>query len=688
MAEENFSAALTTWKEINLSELQKSLDSTALELVENQKENLVGRKKLAEQTREFKKLPDDAEKFSAIKVLLKAYQGEIDSLTRRSKVSETSFLNVYKLLADAPDPYPLLDAAVDQTVKIAEARVLESELSRLREENNDLKKNLKEYKDSEDRRKKAENKVEQIEEKMEELIQERVNQKENELNAEYDERMRNYEEREKDLQRQVETVRNQLRDMHSSNESTQAKLMDASQRQEQDVAARLAELDMVAADLSRANERVATVERRNELLRSEIESVRSGSQQAEKVKALESQIEELEAEASRLLRALDQIKEQKAESEKAAKKKEDELAKEVASQATEIQNLKNKVKQYGDYDEIKRELEIMKYVEFSGADSDVEDEEDFEESGLSLKLPDPNATVANKSSNRSLENLLVSKNRKLLEDLTKLRVSYEELNSEHSKTDEMIENLQMDLNKQLSLVEKLENDLMNINNKDDNEKEGKGLQGLDIGGSKVVSDGRASPATQAQDNSILPIVTSQRDRFRQRNAELEEELRKQFEIISDLRTEIKSLQADNLKLYEKVRYMGSYGNSSNNNNNNPNGISGYNVPGSSTRGGLNGVGVGIGARRDDEIGKYKDKYDESLNPFEAFKGREAQRAIQALNPLERGVFSLTRAIIGNKRARSLFILYAASLHILILFVLWNTMAASDSNAHPPVSIHP
>lgn len=40
-----------TRAEINLSELQKSLDSTALELVENQKENMVGRKKLAEQTR-------------------------------------------------------------------------------------------------------------------------------------------------------------------------------------------------------------------------------------------------------------------------------------------------------------------------------------------------------------------------------------------------------------------------------------------------------------------------------------------------------------------------------------------------------------------------------------------------------------------------------------------------------------
>ncbi|WWD19588.1 hypothetical protein CI109_104049 [Kwoniella shandongensis] len=693
MADQNFSAALTTWKEINLSELQKSLDSTALELVENQKENLVGRKKLAEQTREFKKLPDDNDKFQAIKVLLKAYQGEIDSLTRRSKMSETSFLNVYKLLADAPDPYPLLDAAVDQTVKVAEARMLESELTRLREENGELKKSLGEMSSVEDKRKKAETKAEQLEEKMDDLIQERVTQKENELNAEYDERMRNYEEREKDLQRQVETVKNQLRDMHHSNESTQAKLMNASQRQEQDVAARLAELDMVAADLTRANERVAAVERRNEILRSEIESVRSGSQQAEKVKALESQITELEAEASRILRALESVKEAKAESERVAKKQAEEAAKELVSQTAEIESLKTKVRQYSDYDELKRELEIMKYVEFSGADFENDEDDDTS----SLQLPDPNASVANKQLGRSLENLLVSKNRRLLEDLTKLRVSWEDLTSDHEKAQEMIESLQADVVRQRGLVEKLENDLMVLNK--DGERSGtatpaQGLAGLDIGG-KV--EGRSSPATFSsnQDTSILPIVTSQRDRFRQRNAELEEELRKQFETISDLRAEIKSLQADNLKLYEKVRYMGSYRDSggiaggasagpssgtgyalSGGSGGNGNGISGR---------GLNGV---LSGRRDEEIGKYKDKYDESLNPFEAFKGREAQRAIQALNPIERGVFSLTRAIVGNKRARNLFILYAGSLHLLIVFVLWNTMAASDSVSHPPVAIHP
>jgi hypothetical protein len=41
-----------------------------------------------------------------------AYQTEIDNLTKRSKASESAFLSVYKVLADAPDPYPLLEAAV------------------------------------------------------------------------------------------------------------------------------------------------------------------------------------------------------------------------------------------------------------------------------------------------------------------------------------------------------------------------------------------------------------------------------------------------------------------------------------------------------------------------------------------------------------------------------------------------
>ncbi len=67
--EHNFSGALATWRgtsiifqqsiilttlvsqDINLSELQKSLDAQGIELVDNQKESVVGRKALADKTK-------------------------------------------------------------------------------------------------------------------------------------------------------------------------------------------------------------------------------------------------------------------------------------------------------------------------------------------------------------------------------------------------------------------------------------------------------------------------------------------------------------------------------------------------------------------------------------------------------------------------------------------------------------
>ena len=71
--------------EVNLSELQKTLDAQGLEVVEYQKESVVGRKVLSDRTKgecaappsyavspsaDFKKLPDD-EKLGAIKALVK-----------------------------------------------------------------------------------------------------------------------------------------------------------------------------------------------------------------------------------------------------------------------------------------------------------------------------------------------------------------------------------------------------------------------------------------------------------------------------------------------------------------------------------------------------------------------------------------------------------------------------------------
>ncbi|KAF7979865.1 hypothetical protein HWV62_40631 [Athelia sp. TMB] len=668
--EHNFSGALTTWKDINLAELQKTLDAQGVEVVQNQKESVLGRKSLADRTKEFKKIPDEG-KLTAIKGLVKAYQSEIDSLTKRSKVSENAFLGIYKVLAEAPDPYPLLEAAVDQTVKVAEARELEGELQRLRAENADFRKRIAEVSAIESAKKKADVKIEQLEHKMEEMIQEKVLQKEAELNATYDERLRNYEEREQDLQRQVSLTKNQLRDLRMSNESSQAKLLDHSQRQDQEVVAKLSEVDMIVADLERANSRVATVERRNELLRAEIEAIRSGSESAEKVKDLEFQIAELESESEHLSEALNAQKAATSNVELAAGKKVDELAKEVRSRVNEVDQLKARLKQYGDYDEIKRELEIMKYVEFAGLDED-DDGDAVNGYDAGVYLPNPNADKANAQQGKSLEALLATKSKRIQEELTKFRILHTELEASLQSVQEQLEHTSTELDKQKVLNEKLENDLLEMNNHKPNGVNAEAvsrsdstsdmLAGLELGKKSTDSLARSTPIpfTSSADTSILPIVTSQRDRFRARNAELEEELRRQFQIISELRTEIKSLQADNLKLYEKVRYMQSYREEASVSQLNP-------LP---RQAGASGAG--------DDMGKYRARYEEAMNPFEAFRGREATRAYDALNPVERGVLVLTRSILGNRRARTAFIFYAAALHVLVMFTTYECTWSSGT----------
>lgn len=48
---DSFSSAINFWKNANLSSLQTGLDQQGLEIVEKQKDGLISRKKLAEQTR-------------------------------------------------------------------------------------------------------------------------------------------------------------------------------------------------------------------------------------------------------------------------------------------------------------------------------------------------------------------------------------------------------------------------------------------------------------------------------------------------------------------------------------------------------------------------------------------------------------------------------------------------------------
>lgn len=274
------------------------------------------------------------------------------------------------------------------------------------------------------------------------------------------------------------------------------------------------------------------------------------------------------------------------------------------------------------------------------ADEDDDNFSSLNGGSASLHLPNPNADKASRG--RPLEGLLMSKNRKLQDGMTKLRVAQDELSTSLQVTKNELEEITARYEEQKVLNDRLENDLLRVNGSgqasnangtstpksraaalftaDDASDP---LSALNIGKKAKVSraslplesfierslqdtPAASAPATSAE-TSILPIITSQRDRFRQRNAELEEQLLRQSDTISELRNEIKTLQADNLKLYEKVRYLESYN--------------------SNISAGPSSLRSLVGNnKRDEELGKYKSLYEDHMNPFEVFKGKVCTRS--------------------------------------------------------------
>jgi hypothetical protein len=77
-------------------------------------------------------------------------------------------------------------------------------------------------------------------------------------------------------------------------------------------------------------------------------------------------------------------------------------------------------------------------------------------------------------------------------------VSFEDLSSQHSRSEETIENLEAEIERVKVLNERLENDLMQVNKGEERSGgAGQGLAGLEIG--KVVSDeGFAGEKNEAQ----------------------------------------------------------------------------------------------------------------------------------------------------------------------------------------------
>ncbi|KAF3481194.1 CASP protein [Arthroderma uncinatum] len=680
--ENKFQRAIAVWRGIDLANLISKHDTTASDIVSHQRDSLVQRKDLAQKTKDFRKL-DDSSKLSEYKGLLKSYQAFIDLLTNQGKLASSSFLQFYTALSEAPDPYPLLEASIDSLVlsedtvpKLnAEKEFLQNSVNRLT------------YQLEETERRLAEERAARL--KLEENQDKKIQEVEASWKAALAEKTSNWEAKEKAFEEKAENHDRLLKEIKASYEVSQR--LDRNENGEDDTrsaAAAAAELEIVASDLERTSIRLAEVEARNEQLSLDLAQAASHSQSEHHSRPIEEdpQYLRLQSENSSLLRKLEASRFDK-DAEKNSWEGKLRQCERASSKVTlERDELREKLAKVADYNDIKRELEVIKSIEFSTGD----DEPDA--------AIDDAKTLSSKENN--LEQLLLARNKKLSNELTILRVSHQDLEGQLEALREELSRTSAELEQSRKLATKLENDLLQM------QRETTNSSAMSVAGtyvsryphgsrrgwasptSSIISgfDNAMSPSTMEAiragepvggGSGILPMVQAQRDRFKQKNGELEEELSKTYSIVKSLRAEVASLQKDNLSLYEKTRYVSTYnrGQASTSSSATP-----YsNRPNATT------VQIDPDTPSGLSLDRYQSAYEAQISPFAAFRGRESARAYKRMSVPERIIFSITRMVLANRASRNLFAAYCLALHVF-LFIMLYTMSTTGVEKHAGIML--
>ncbi|XP_041349034.1 homeobox protein cut-like 1 isoform X2 [Gigantopelta aegis] len=402
------------WKNFNLQELQKELDTTVTDLAKRQDESDVSRRRLVEQSREFKKnTPEDIRKVVA--ALLKSFQIEVDNLSKRSKSAEAAFLSVYKKLINLPDPVSALEYAIQIQKKAHRVTDLEIENKQLRETLEEYNHEFAEVKNQEVTIKQLKDKIKEYEEKLETTAELRTKEKERELQRFFAEKERQLQETQLAVARKLGEAEQKISTLHAALEAVQSELFEVKSKYDEATSAKSDEMDMVISDVERANERAAAAERQVEQLRQQLASasqtVQQAAQQMQKTpdveqamdilkrSSMEVEITAKEKEISQLVEDVQRLQASLSKLRESTTIQISKLEEEISSKNTAFRLLEEKLRTQEDYEEIKRELNIMKSVEFSGVSSD-EDQK-----------------------SKSLEKLLLEKNKSLQTENTQLKVT-------------------------------------------------------------------------------------------------------------------------------------------------------------------------------------------------------------------------------------------------------------------------
>uniref|UniRef100_A0A8C4WDY8 Protein CASP n=1 Tax=Gopherus evgoodei TaxID=1825980 RepID=A0A8C4WDY8_9SAUR len=596
----NVGSMFQYWKRFDLQQLQRELDATATVLANRQDESEQSRKKLIEQSREFKKnTPEDLRK--QVAPLLKSFQGEIDALGKRSKEAEAAFLNVYKRLIDVPDPVPALDLGQQLQLKVQRMHDIETENQKLRETLEEYNKEFAEVKNQEVTIKALKEKIREYEQTLKNQAESIALEKEQKLQNDFAEKERKLQETQMSTASKLEEAEHKVQALQTVVKLNVLSLFIPFHfLQRAEVAQR--EAETLREQLSSANKslQLATQIQKAPDVEQAIEVLTRSSLEVE-LAAKEREIAQLVEDVQRLQGSLTKLREN-------STSQISQLEQQLTAKNNTLKQLEEKLKTQADYEE---------------------------------------------DASKPLEVLLLEKNRSLQSENATLRITNSDLSARYAELQIQFTEAVSTVADQKELITSLEHDLSTIQSMSSVHRpdaEGAAVHSLEMipdpikeATARFYGYPPSSPSTplpEGQMDSLLSIISSQRERFRTRNQELEAENRMMQHTMQALQSELDNMRADNIKLYEKIKFLQSY--------------------------------PGRGSSSDDTELRYSTQYEERLDPFSSFSRKERQRKYLSLSPWDKATLSMGRLILSNKTARTIAFFYTLLLHCLVFLVLYKT----------------
>ncbi|KAI5626435.1 homeobox protein cut-like 1 isoform X5 [Silurus asotus] len=368
-------------------------------------------------------LPPDLRK--QVAPLLKSFQAEIDALSKRSKEAEAAFLNVYKKLIDVPDPVPVLELGQQLQLKVQRMHDIETENQKLRETLEDYNKEFAEVKNQEVTIKALKEKIREYEQTLKNQAENLAQEKEQQLHNDYAEKERKLQESQESMASRLEEAEHKAQSLQTVLETTQVELFDLKTKYDEESTAKADEIEMVMTDLERANQRAETAEREAESLREQLTSANKSLQLATQIQkapdmeqavevvsrsSLEAELSAKERETVQLVEDVQRLQASLAKLRENSSTQINQLETQLSAKSATLKQLEEKLQEQADYEEVKKELSILKSMEFGPSDS---------------------ATA--QDSAKPLEVLLLEKNRSLQSESASLRIANTELSGSASQ---------------------------------------------------------------------------------------------------------------------------------------------------------------------------------------------------------------------------------------------------------------